>query len=241
MKGSSAIVTGAGRGIGRAAMAMLVKEGLKVAAVSRSREALEAAVRDLGLEDGTQVAIIPSDLSEEEGAVKAVSQAVKRLGHVDYLINCAGVSQRESCEITQISRQEFERIMNTNLNSVLYMCREFLKYADSGYIINILSTAAYDTGAGGIMYSASKYAARSVTEGLAKSLKGTGVRITSVSPGPVNTDIWSHKAAPVPEERKAKMLKPEDIADIMKFLLNTDDNVQIHDIKVEPWFYRKNA
>lgn len=241
MKGSCAIVTGASMGIGRAAMAMLVKEGVKVAAVSRSREALEAAVRDLGPEGGKQAVIIPSDVSGEEGAVEAVSQAVKLLGHVDYLINCAGVSQKESCGIGQISGQEFDRIMDTNLNSVLYMCREFLKYADSGYIINILSTASYDTGAGGIMYSASKYAARAVTEGLAKSLKGTGVRITSISPGPVNTNIWSHKTVPVSEERKSKMLKPEDIADIMKFLLNTDDNVQIHDIKVEPWFYRKNG
>ena len=220
-------------------MEMLVKEGVRVAAVSRTREALETAVEGLLLEDRNQVFMIPADVSSQRGAVSAATLAFEKMGHLDYLINCAGVSQREKCGITGVEEQEFKRIMDTNINSILYLCREFLKKAETGYIINILSTAAFEVGAGGIMYSASKYAARAITEGLEKGLKGTGIRITSISPGPVNTDIWSHKTVPVSEMRKAAMLKPEDIAGIMKFLLNTDDNVHIQDIKVEPWFYKK--
>lgn len=240
MKGRTAIVTGASKGIGYAAVKMLAGHGVKVAAVSRTSEDLEAAAAALNQQCDGEVLAVAADVSTEEGAVKAFYQAAEELGHVDYLINCAGVSQHGSCGITDIQAEEFNRIMNTNVNSVLYMCREFLKNTREGYIINILSTASYDTGAGGIMYSASKYAAKAVTEGITKGLKGTGVRITSISPGPVNTNIWSHKDEPVSEERKSKMLKPEDIAGIMEFLLNTDENVQIHDIKVEPWFYKKN-
>ncbi len=238
MRGKTAIVTGASKGIGYAAMAMLVRDGVNVAAVSRSREDLEAAAASLEGCPG-KIVIIPADVSGEEGACRATEEAVKALGRIEYLINCAGVSQHGNCPPQNIERSEFERIMNTNLNSTLYMSREFLRQTDFGYIIHILSTAAYDTGAGGIMYSASKYAARAVTEGLAKALKGSDVRITSISPGPVNTNIWSHKTEPVSDERKQKMLRPEDIAGIMQFLLNTDDNVQIHDIKVEPWYYKK--
>ena len=239
MRGKTAIVTGASRGIGYAAMAMLVSEGVNVAAVSRTREALEAAASELSVAGGGSITVIPADVSREDEAVRAVKEALSALGHIDYLINCAGVSQRVDCALADIEREEFERIMNTNVNSTLYMTREYLRHSDAGYIIHILSTAAFDSGAGGIMYSASKYAARAVTEGLEKALKGTDIRITSISPGPVNTNIWSHKAQPVPEERKARMLRPQDIADIIRFLLNTDKNVHIHDIKVEPWFYKK--
>lgn len=240
MRGKTAIVTGASKGIGYAAMAMLVREGVNVAAVSRNQQDLEAAAASLkGSGDGT-VAVIPADVSEETGAIKVFDEARRLFGHVDYLIHCAGVSQHENCDLLNIERNEFERIMNTNVNSTLYLSREFLKQTDVGYMIPILSTAAYDAGAGGIMYSASKYAARAVTEGLAKELKGSRVRITSISPGPVNTNIWSHKTVPVPEERKKKMLRAEDIADIMRFLLNTDENVSIQDIKVQPWHYEKS-
>jgi NADP-dependent 3-hydroxy acid dehydrogenase YdfG len=91
------------------------------------------------------------------------------------------------------------------------------------------------------MYSASKYAARAVTESIIAECMGTGVRVSSISPGPVNTNIWAHKTTPVTEERKEKMLRTEDIANIISFLLQSDSNVHIGNITVEPWFYLKSG
>ncbi|MFI3228279.1 MAG: SDR family oxidoreductase [Clostridia bacterium] len=237
--GKTAIVTGASKGIGYSVMKMLVEKGVNVVAVSRTKADLETAAAELASCGTGEIMIIPADVAIEADILNIYEEAIQKYGSIDYLINCAGVSQRANYGPEDIVKEEFERIMSTNVNSTLYMSREFIKRFTSGYIIQILSTAAYNTGAGAITYSASKYASRSIVEGLATALKGSDIRISSISPGPVNTNIWSHKIEEVPETRKATMLSPEDIAGIAMFLLSTDKNVHIHDVKVEPWHYKK--
>jgi NADP-dependent 3-hydroxy acid dehydrogenase YdfG len=111
-----------------------------------------------------------------------------------------------------------------------------MRRSGSGYIINILSTAGLRSGAGNSPYSASKYGARALTEALIDETQGTGIRVTGISPGPVDTAIWGHKRFEVTGERRATMLKASDIADIVVFLLGQPDRVHIENIKVTPWF-----
>lgn len=225
--------------MGLAIMQALVMEGAKVAILARDAEALKAAADSISPDLRGNVLCITADVTKEEQVKSAVMQTIDRYGRVDILINSAGVSQRKSYPIAEIEFAEYKRIMSTNVDGTLLMSREVLKEMrkqDSGYIINILSNAAFNkAGGGSAVYSASKFAARAVTEALIADCRGSGIRVTSISPGPVNTNIWSHKEEPVPEERKAKMLQGNDIASIVAFLLNLGENVHIDNITVEPW------
>ncbi len=239
LKGKVAVVTGASKGIGLAISQALLEHGVTVAAVSRTSEDLQKITHQQNEQFPGKMFAFPASLEREEECIRVISEIGNCFGQIDILINCAGVSQHSFMDLEQLHREEFERILHTNLNSVLYCTRQtipYMKQQNQGFILNILSTAAFQSSGGGIAYSASKYAARAVTEGLIEQYKGTGIRVTSISPGPVNTNIWSHKTQPVSEERKKKMLRPEDIAQIAMFLLQLDDNVHIGNITVEPWF-----
>ena len=243
ISGKMAVVTGASSGIGKAVAIALARQGVHTALVGRSIERLEETAEAIRAIGSTKTVCCPADLAVESEAVKAIKFAASELGSLDYLLNCAGVSQRESTELEKITSSEYHRIMRTNVDSVLYCCREafpYLKESDGAYIITILSTAAFSTGAGGGIYSASKYAARALHEAMELSCKGSNIKLSAISPGPVNTNIWSHKSEPVSEKRKEKMLLAENIADIAIFLLTQDPNVHIGNIIVQPWFYTKN-
>lgn len=207
LKDTCAVVTGASKGIGLAITKALLEQGVRVAAVSRTAPDLEQAVQQLQREYPGRASAFPADVSREEEAVRVIGEIQKVFGRMDILVNCAGVSQHGPSQLETLDRREFERILHTNLNSVLYCTREALPHLrkqPQSFVLTILSTAAFHSSGGGFTYAASKYAARAVMEGLEQECKGTGVRIASISPGPVNTDIWSHKDVPVAQERKEK-------------------------------------
>jgi len=159
-------------------------------------------------------------------------------GKIDILLNAAGVSMREKQLVQEIDLAEWNRIMETNLTGTFLMCREALlrmSERNSGYIINILSTAAFQASGGDSIYSASKYGARALTEAMISANRHTGICVTSISPGAVDTNIWSHKTKPVSAEKKATMLKAEHIADIVLFLISRPPSVHIENITVTPW------
>lgn len=242
LKDRIAIVTGASKGIGNAITCALLSRGAYVAAISKTPEDLQHVVDTLQKDYPDRIFAFPADVRHEQEIIKTVDAVVDMWDRVDILANCAGVSLRGSCPMAELESSELDRMMDSNFKSVAYLCREALKIMrqkDFGYIINILSSAAYRTGGGGGLYAASKYAARAITESLIHECKGTGIRVSSISPGPVNTNIWSHKEKVIPEEQKAKMLKASDIADIVLFLLQLDPNIHIDNINVEPWYYVK--
>ena len=237
----NAIITGASSGIGRSISVQLAKNGVNVALIGRSLEGLNETAAMLP--EGSKYICYSGDLRLEEDSINGVNHVVNQWGSLDYLINCAGVSQRSSYKVEEIETEDFKKIMDTNLDSLLFCSREaipHLKKSQDAYIINILSTAAFSTGAGGGMYSASKYAARALHESMVASYKGSNIRVSAVSPGPVHTNIWSHKTEEITQKRKDGMLQPNNIADIVLFLLKLEPNVHIGNITVEPWFYKKS-
>lgn len=239
LHGKRALVTGASSGIGRAVALALAAEGASLALQGRDEEKLQSVKEQL---DGVRAFSIAADLTVEEAAIEAVDRAAAELGGLDYVVHCAGVSQRRNPPFTEIDSQEYHRIMRTNADGALYCMRSalpHLRQSEAGYLVNILSTAATSAGAGGGVYAASKHAARALQEALAAECRGTSVRVSSVSPGPVATEIWSHKDAPPASEKLDRMLRPEDIAQTVLFLLKQEPNVFIPDIRVEPWFYQK--
>lgn len=216
----------------------MAEEGVAVVAVARNEQRMSEVKMAIPLPHRDRVNFICADVRNEEQVNAAISETLRAHGKIDFLFNCAGVSMKEPIRVEDITHTEWDRIMETNLNGTFYFCRGVLpsmKERDSGYIINILSTAAYRTDKENSLYSASKYGTRALTEALIEENKSTGIRISSVSPGPVNTNIWSHKTRKVSENERSRMLETSDIVRIVTFLLANEPYVHIDNITVTPW------
>ncbi len=171
-----------------------------------------------------------------------VRRVLADAGRIDVVVNAAGVSMPELRPTEAIDEELWRSMVETNLHGTFYVCRAVLpamRAAGSGYIINIQSTASFRAMAGNGPYAVSKYGARALTETLAAELKGTGVRVTAISPGPVDTAIWTHKVQPPTAEDRTRMLHAGDICEIALFLLRLPDRVLIDNITVTPAFWNK--
>lgn len=233
-----AIVTGGSRGIGFATVGVLAARRMRVAAVARDRERLDAALDTLDAHLRDRVVGVAADVSRDQDVAAAVGEVMERYGRIDVLVNCAGVSMNARRRLVDTTPEEWNRIITTNLTGTYLMCRSVLPHlqaAGGGYILNVLSTAAFRSTTGVSLYAASKYGARALTEALIDEYRNSGIRITSVSPGPVNTSIWDHKLTPPSREERALMLLPSDIAEIFAWLLDRPSRLHIPDITVTPW------
>jgi NADP-dependent 3-hydroxy acid dehydrogenase YdfG len=233
-----AVVTGGSQGIGFATVRVLAARGMRVAAVARDRGRLGAALAGLDRRLRARVAAVAADVSRDNEVAAAVAEVLKRFGRIDVLVNCAGVSMNAHRRLVDTTTEEWNRLIDTNLTGTYLMCRAVLPHlqaAGRGYILNVLSTAAFRSTAGVSLYAASKFGARALTEALVEEYRDSGIRITSVSPGPVNTTIWERKLAPPSRAERARMLHPSDIAEIFAWLLDRPSRLHIPNITVVPW------
>ena len=233
-----AIVTGGSQGIGFAATSALASRGMDVIAVARDRHRLDETVAALGQMHPGRVVGIVADVRSESDVVALVQEAARRFGRVDVLVNSAGVSMSARTRLADTTSAEWQKLIDTNLTGTYLMCREALPHlekAPDAYIFNIQSTASYASQPGVSLYAASKYGVRALTEALVEEYRNSNIRVTSVSPGPVDTTIWSHKREPPSAERRAMMLRPSDISDILVWLLERPRYMHIPNITVTPW------
>lgn len=236
--GQVAIVTGASLGVGLATISALAAHGINVIAAARDLSRLQAAIGEISPEVRHRVYGTRADV-REEGDVKAVVEmAIERFGRIDVLVNSAGVSMSARTRLADSTSEEWHRIIDTNLTGTYLMCREALRHLEDspdGFILNVQSTGAYRASAGVSLYAASKFGVRALSEALIEEYRNSNIRLTSVSPGPIDTNIWSHKDHPPSSDKRALMLRPSDIADIFMFLLERPRHMHIPDITVTPW------
>lgn len=234
-----ALVTGGSEGIGYACARLLGRRGYQVCLASRNSEKLEQAHCTL-LQEEIHVALFPMDVGNDAQVREGIAALVEQFGGIDVLINAAGCSMPAFCPMGQIRDEDYRRIMRANADGVFFVSRAVLpvmQKQDRGYILNILSTAAHGAAVGNAPYSASKHAALAVTKTMEQECRGTGVRVSSLSPGPVATTIWSHKEAPPSRETMDKMLRPEEVAEVALFLIEQPPNVHLGDTVVTPWYF----
>jgi len=233
-----AIVTGGSGGIGLATVRVLGERGMKVAAIARDQRRLDAALGALDPQLRGRVMTVTADVRQEDDVVTAVAKIVERFGRIDVLVNCAGVSMNARRRLVDTTTEEWQRLIDTNLTGTYLMCRTVLPHleaAGGGYILNVLSTAAFRSTEGVSLYAATKFGARALTEALIEEYRNSGIRVTSVSPGPVNTTIWDHKLEPPSQDDRAQMLQASDIAEIFAWLLDRPSRLRIPNITVVPW------
>lgn len=227
----TALVTGASGGMGRAIAERLSQKGLTVHAVARSSHKLEALARDV-----SGIKPLACDIADTE----AVTQAVEGL-EIDVLVNCAGVSRPGS--LLQSNAFDIDEQIDVNLRAGLHLARLLLPgmmERDSGHILNITSMAGHYEFGGHIAYHATKAAMHVVSRQLRVDAFGRRVRVTEISPGRVETDIFAHVEKISPEEAKKKyfegfeMPQVSDIADAVDYAIGTPHYVNIGLIELLP-------
>ena len=230
LTGKNAVVTGAGRGIGKAiALELAAKGAFVIVNYNGSKEAAEQTVAEIKAAGGDAIAYQCS-VSDYEACGAMITALIKEYAHIDILVNNAGIT-RDGL-LMKMSEEDFDAVINTNLkgcfNTIRHMSRYFLKQR-AGKIINISSVSGILGNAGQANYSASKAGVIGLTKAVARELASRGINVNAVAPGFVETDMTDALSDSVKENLKSqiplgKIGHPQDIAKAVAFLASPDAN-----------------
>jgi NAD(P)-dependent dehydrogenase (short-subunit alcohol dehydrogenase family) len=219
LKDKVAVVTGGTRGIGYCVARALLAEGAKVFICGRAAATLRAALESLGNSGGNRVDGRVADVRRCEDCRSLIRAAAARFGGLDILVNNAGIGIMKP--VDQLTPEEWDATIETNLSGVFYCCREaipLMRQRGGGYIFNISSLAGVNPFAGGSAYNASKFGLNGFSEAMMQDVRYDGIRVSYIMPGSVDTDF---AAAPGSKPRETWKLTGEDIAkavvDLYKF------------------------
>ncbi|PQA59593.1 3-ketoacyl-ACP reductase [Siphonobacter curvatus] len=213
LQGKLALVTGAGKGIGRAIALALAAEGVNVALLARSNDSLKevaAAVEAMG----TKAYPVSADVADRNSVETAINQIQTTAGPIDILINNAGTASFGS--FLELEPETWENIIQVNLMGVYYATRAVLPSMienQSGDIINIASTAGQRGAARTSAYSASKFAVLGLTESLMQEVRKHNIRVTTLTPSTVATDMAV--ALNLTDGNPEKVMQAEDLAELV--------------------------
>ena len=225
LKGKNALITGAGKGIGKAVALALASEGVNVILLSRTKSSLEevaTAVEKLGVKSF----VVTADVADINAVNDAVSKALTAFGTIDILINNAGIGKFG--KFLELDPTDWESIIKTNLMGVYYTTRAVLPgmiEQQSGDIINISSTAGLKGNAATSAYSASKFGVMGLTESLMQEVRKHNIRVTALTPSTVATDMAIDLN--LTDGNPDKVMQAEDIAEVIIAQLKLNKRVFI--------------
>lgn len=209
LKGKVAVVTGGTRGIGESIARALAAEGASVFICGRDGARVKAAIAELS-KNGAQVDGMAADVARYEDCRQLIARAAERFGGLDILVNNAGVGVFKP--VDQITPQEWDEVIGTNLSGVFYCSREaipWMRRRGGGYIFNISSLAGVNPFAGGAAYNASKFGLNGFSEAMMQDVRYDGIRVSYIMPGSVDTDF---ARAPGAKKSESWKLTGDDIA-----------------------------
>ena len=225
LTGKTAIITGANRGIGLATVEVFAEQGAVIWACARTQsDKFENRIKELSNKNGTTIIPVYFDVTEET----TVRDVIKRIGQesktIDILVNNAGISMERLFNMT--SSETMRKTMETNFLSQVFLSQVVSRYmmkARAGSIVNVASVSGMESTQGGIAYGSSKAAVIYATKTMAIELGSYGIRVNSVSPGYIATDMWKDRSA----ELKDRILNetplhrqgmPREVANTILFL-----------------------
>jgi len=232
-----ALVTGAGRGIGRSIALALAQHGARVALAARTESELQAVQAEIAALGGEAI-YVPTDVSQEAEVRALVQHTVAHFGRLDILVNNAGIGSFGP--LVETTTAQWDHIMAVNARGPFLLCREaipYLKQQERSFIINITSVVGVKGYVNQAAYSASKHAVMGMTKALAKEVQADGIRVHAICPGGVDTEMVSRAR---PDLDRSVLIQPEDIADVVLFLVTRRGNAVIDEVHVRraastPW------
>jgi NADP-dependent 3-hydroxy acid dehydrogenase YdfG len=228
----NAVITGAGSGVGAATALALAKQGWRVALVGRRREALESTVVNV---PGALVCSCDIGKADEVAAMGA--RVLAQFGSVQALVNAAGTNVPQRA-LEVLSLEDYHAMIDTNLHGAYYCAQAFLpqmRERGAGTIINIVSEAGKAASPkAGPGYVMSKFGMAGLTQAINAEERTRGIRACSIFAGDIDTPLLDKRPNPPGAEARAKMMRPEDIAECVLLAINLPPRVIVEEMIVRP-------
>lgn len=232
----SAVITGAGSGVGRAIALQLAQQGWRIALIGRRAEPLEetAKLSQLAAED---LIIVPCDIGNSSAVAEMGKQVLAQFGEVELLVNAAGTNAPKRL-LNVLSLEDYHALMNTNLNGAFYCVQAFLpqmRELKRGTIINIISDAGKQASPkAGPGYVMSKFGLAGLTQSINAEERANGIRACGIFPGDIDTPLLNKRPQVPDAETRSKMMRPEDVANCALFCINAPSHVIVEEMLVRP-------
>ncbi len=241
MDGQLALITGASAGIGEATARRLAADGVNLVLWARRQERLEAIADEIRSSTGVEIHTQVVDVRDRGAVNEASARLLRDIGTPDLLLNNAGLASGLSL-IQDGDPEDWDRMIDTNLKGLLNVTRAILPAMverGSGHVINIGSTAGHQVYPKGNVYNATKFGVKALTEGMNLDVAGTGVRVSSVDPGFVETEFSVVRFHGDEERAEAVYegftpLSADDVADVIAFVATRPPHVNVHDVVLLP-------
>ena len=233
LKDKVAIVTGSGRGIGKAIALGLAREGARVVVAARTLTEINAVARELEAL-GTAAFPVRTDVSQEFDVNMLVSKTVQKFGAIDILIINAGVGT--FAKVVDLPASEFDKMVRVNMRGVFLCARAVVPHMvqkNSGDIVNIASLAGRNSFVGGAAYCATKWGLIGFSRCLMLEVRAHNIRVITVCPGSVDTGFGGERDSLAPKST-GDIPQAEDIARIVVDALRMPRNVMVSEVDVRP-------
>lgn len=234
------VITGASEGIGKAIALRLATENTQLALIARNADKLREVAdtaKQLGAEN---VNIYPCDISDST-ALSRTCQAIQNdFPQTHVVINNAGIWQKQM-PLDELSARTIDEVIQTNLSALIHLTRLFLpalRQADEAAIINVVSKSGVLAQAGQSVYTASKYGVRGFTEVLKEDLKNTPIKVAGIYQSGTKTQMFAKADEPINTDN---LTRPEDLAEVVAFMLKQPKNIWLHDVRVGRWLSEQNS
>lgn len=241
LQGKQALVTGASAGIGEATAEALAREGADVVLVARRRERLEELAKRLEADHGVEAKPVVLDVRDRDAVEEQVGDDAQIAEGTDILVNNAGLA-RGKRPVHEADPDDWEEMVDTNVKGLLYVTRQVLPHMvdrGAGHLVNLGSTAGRWVYPGGQVYCGTKHAVRAISEGTRMDIHGSGVRVTNIEPGLVETE-FSEVRFHGDEDRAEQVyadtrpLVAEDIAETIVWCVQRPAHVNVQELVIFP-------
>jgi len=229
LQGQVALVTGAGRGIGRAISLALAAAGAHVVVSARTEAQIQQVAHEIR-QTGAAATAVPADIGSPTDIERLFAQVDQSCGRLDILVNNAGLGK--FAPILQTTADDFDAMYAVNLRGALLCCREALRrmsLARQGYILNISSVVGFKGYADQAAYAATKHGVMGLTKVLAVEAAPHQVRVSAILPGGVDTELVR---AARPDLDTSSLMQPEDIAQTVMYLLSLSPRAAVDEIYI---------
>ena len=230
LAGQVAVITGAGRGIGKAIAVKLAELGARTVLCGRSRPPLDETAASI-LNSGGQSSVVECDVTDLHSTEALGDRIARTFPRLDILVNNAGIGGAGG-PLHQLAPENWDRVMNTNLRGVYYCIRSLapiMIQARGGHIINISSLAGKNALPNGAAYAASKWGLNGLTYSVAEELRPHNIRVAVICPGSTNTDFSPH-----PGKNNDKMLQASDVAHVVAMLVTQSPQSFASEVLLRP-------